>query len=76
MTNLHQSYEIEATNLGFLAQSTYGDFREGQQEKLQPAVTVDPFFSPPVVSTSLSIGVILALTYFVKALGELVHPRK
>jgi hypothetical protein len=79
MTNLHQSHEIEANNfnlVGLLAQAPYSDFTVGQQEGSRPAVSTDPFFSPPVVNTSLSIGVILALTYFVKALGELVHPRR
>jgi hypothetical protein len=76
MTNLHQSDEIEVTNLGFLAQTASSDFTKVRQEESQPTVSMDPFFSPPIVNISLSIGVIFALTFFVKALGELVHPPK
>ena len=33
-----------------------------------------PMLSPPVLNTGLAIGVIFALSYFVKALSVLVHP--
>lgn len=33
-----------------------------------------PVLSPPVLNTGLAIGVIFALSYFVKALSVLVHP--
>ncbi len=83
MTILEHSHEFElpdlqaTVGLGFSAQASQNSLAYEQQPGTSyPAMPVNPLLSAPVVNTSLAIGVILALTYFVKALGTLVHPPK
>ncbi|WP_155523700.1 hypothetical protein [Nodosilinea nodulosa] len=81
MNNLHHSPKIATAKLEFLAKANVNNpngFSYRTDESVAPAPPMgfpaNPSLTPPIASTTMAIGVIIALTYFVKALGELIHP--